>query len=228
MTKHDHQAGARADGNVVAYYDETYFAYQQRSGEFGGWALAPLYAPYIKATDRVIDFGCGGGYLLKSLECGERIGVEINQTARDIARDVNGVRTVTTIDELPDAWADVVISNHALEHCTSPYGVVADLLPKLKPGGTFVAYVPHESNQNPWTPGSVDNHLYTWNPMTFGNLFANAGYRVVCARPFHHAWPPFHTVIAKGGHAVFGLAARIYAMIDRRYSQVMVVAQRPR
>lgn len=227
MTKQEQKPGANANRSVVAYYDETYFAYQQRSGEFGGWALAPLFSPYIEKTDRVIDFGCGGGYLLRGLACGDRIGVEVNETARAIAQEVNGVRTVTTIGELPDAWADVIISNHALEHCTSPYGVLADLLPKLKPGGTFVAYVPHESNRNPWTPESVDNHLYTWNPMTFGNLFVNAGYEVVSARPFHHAWPPFHTLIAKGGRAVFGFASHIYAMLDRRYSQVMVVARRP-
>jgi SAM-dependent methyltransferase len=227
MTSQDQHPIASAKGSVVAHYDETYWAYQQRSGEFGGWALAPLFSPYILPTDRVVDFGCGGGYLLKSLRCGDRIGVEVNETARTIARDLNGVRTVMAIRDLPDAEADVIISNHALEHCTSPYNVVAELLSKLKPGGIFVAYVPHESNRNPWTPDSVDNHLYTWNPMTFGNLFANAGYQVVSAQPFHHAWPPFHTVIAKGGREVFGIASRIYAMLDRRYSQVKVVARRP-
>jgi hypothetical protein len=90
-----------------------------------------------------------------------------------------------------------------------------------------VCYVPHESNGNKWKPGSVDNHLYTWNPMTLGNLFANAGYEVADVGPFYQTWPPYYTTIAKGGRAVFNLASRIYGTLDRRYSQVRIVARRP-
>ena len=33
-------------------------------GEFGGWASESLFSNYISINSKVLDFGCGGGFLL--------------------------------------------------------------------------------------------------------------------------------------------------------------------
>jgi SAM-dependent methyltransferase len=228
MTVHQETSRPVADElGVVAHYDEAYFAYQQECGEFNGWALTPMFTPYVSSGDRVVDFGCGGGYVLKNLKCAEKIGIEINDVARNFAQTVNGIRTVKSTDEIPEEWADVIISNHALEHCASPFKELVGLLTKLKPGGIFVCYVPHESITNPWKPGSVDNHLYTWNPMTLGNLFAGAGYSVEHVGGFYHIWPPFYTTVAKAGPRLFNWLSFAYGTLRKHNSQVRIVARRP-
>lgn len=42
--------------------------------------LIKKYTGYISKEDVVFDFGCGGGFLLKNIECKKKIGVEINKS----------------------------------------------------------------------------------------------------------------------------------------------------
>jgi hypothetical protein len=66
--------------------------------------------------------GAGGGYLLQKLqECDEKLGVEINPFAREDALNERKIHLVASCSELPDMWADVIISNHALEHVFCPW-----------------------------------------------------------------------------------------------------------
>jgi len=211
----------------VAHYDEAYFEYQRTIGEFSGWAELTKFTKYVTPADRVVDFGCGAAYILKNLSCAERIGVEVSSRARTAAEAENGIVTVPRVSDLPDAAADVIISNHALEHCACPFAELVALRQKLKPGGLFVCYVPHEAIGNRWSPGSIDNHLYTWNPMTLGNLFSSAGYEVVTVGGFYHLWPPFYYAVAKLGRRFFDACSFAYGTLKRHNSQVKIVARRP-
>jgi 2-polyprenyl-3-methyl-5-hydroxy-6-metoxy-1,4-benzoquinol methylase len=65
-----------------AYYDASYFAWQRQMAEFGAWSNIDKYRDTVGPNDRVLDFGCGGGFLLAKLDCAERIGVEPNPAAR--------------------------------------------------------------------------------------------------------------------------------------------------
>src|SRR4051794_10908075 len=85
-----------------------------------GMVEARKFQKFIHAEDTVLDFGCGGGFILKSLHCLRRIGVEVNPVAKDVAL-ANGVMDCySSLDEVSDCVADVAISNHALEHVPSP------------------------------------------------------------------------------------------------------------
>ena len=53
---------------ISNHYDDKYFVWQASIGEFSGWADLPKFKNYISKTDDVLDFGCGGGYLLKRLD----------------------------------------------------------------------------------------------------------------------------------------------------------------
>lgn len=48
----------------MEHYNEDYFNWQKNIGLFGGWANSTKFEQYITKEDDVLDFGCGGGYLL--------------------------------------------------------------------------------------------------------------------------------------------------------------------
>lgn len=121
---------------------------------------------YIKSTDRVIDFGCGGGYLLEKINCGEKIGIEINENAREVAT-LKGIKTVISADDISDNWADVIISNHALEHTQRPLDEIMLLRNKLRTGGLIVFIVPSEGVYHSYNALDPNHHLYIWSPNVY-------------------------------------------------------------
>ena len=64
------------------HYDENYFNWQKSIGAFGGWANLMKFEKYITSETNVMDFGCGGGFLLNNINCNGKIGIEINDVAR--------------------------------------------------------------------------------------------------------------------------------------------------
>lgn len=214
------------DNNASNYYDESYALYQIPIGEFGGWANLTKFQKYIREGFNVLDFGCGGGFLLKNIKCKGKIGVEVNESARRQAKAIN-IKVVASIDEVEDNWADLVISNHSLEHTLHPLKALQQLYMKLKKGGQIVFVVPCESVSHRYRPNNVDRHLYSWSPMSLGNLFREAGFHIEESKSYIHKWPPFYRAIAKfGGRFVFEIACRIYGQIERSWFQVIVVAKK--
>src|SRR4051794_28572077 len=63
-----------------------YGSLQDKGGMFKAMIDADHFAPFVRPADVVLNFGCGGGFLLQRLECARRIGVEINPVARANAR----------------------------------------------------------------------------------------------------------------------------------------------
>jgi SAM-dependent methyltransferase len=212
---------------VVEHYDAEYFAWQRTLGEFGGWANLPKFQPYIRPDDAVLDFGCGGGFLLNRLDCAERLGVEPNPWAASVARQL-GIRVFSSATDVPSESADVVISDHALEHSLRPFDELSALYGVLRPGGRLILVVPSESPSVSYTPNDRNQHLYTWSPMCVGNLVASVGFEVVSSRIDRHSWPPMHRLIATWlGRSGFELSCRMWALIDRRMSQTKVIARKP-
>jgi SAM-dependent methyltransferase len=216
-----------AKAPTSAHYDKIYFELQREGARIGSTADLIKFKDFVKPTDAVIDFGCGPGFLLSKLNCNQRIGVEVNPAAQDSCREI-GVPVVTDLAEIPDAWADVVISNHALEHTYDPFDKVRQVCYKLKPGGVAVFVVPCERHDTAFKKGDVNQHLYTWSPMNLGNLFASAGFQIIECREFVHRWPPkWEMILTWFGWDTFHLLCRLYGRLDRRCSQVRIVAQNP-
>ncbi len=212
--------------SVSKHYDDRYFAWQASIGEFGGWANLTKFEAYVGEQDDVLDFGCGGGYLLKNLRCRKRIGVEVNPASAEIARK-NGVEVYSRPQDVPDDYADVIISNHAIEHALHPLQELKALYPKLRKGGRIVFVVPCESIRYAYKPGDINHHLYSWSPMCLGNLFTEAGYTLIESRAYIHKWPPKYRFIARvGGRVLFEIACRIYGRLERSWFQVRAVAEK--
>ena len=136
-----------ANGTSLAvdnYTGETgvqYFQYQSRFGELAGEIIAQKLSLHVKPRDVVLDFGCGAGFVLKTLNCAERLGVEINPIAREAAIN-NGITCFEALDEIEDETADVAIAHHSLEHVSSPLSVLREMRLKLKRGGLLLVTVP--------------------------------------------------------------------------------------
>jgi len=207
------------------HYDEKYFEWQKSAGEFAAKADRIKFEEYVKPEFNVLDFGCGGGFMISSLNCAQRMGVEINPTARKSAES-KGVTTFETSADVPDGWADLIISDNALEHTHHPLDELKNLLPKLKKTGTAVFIVPCESLNMPYDEEDINQHLYSWSPLCIGNLFKLAGYNVISSDPFHHKWPRKRTnrIMKTGGPNFFNLACKMQSHFDRDWHNVKVVS----
>lgn len=210
---------------MSTHYDAAYFAYQKKIGEIGGWANAPKFLSDVKATDRVIDFGCGGGFLLSGLDCRERIGVEINPVARTEAASRLD-RVYASAVDLPEQCADLVISNNALEHCERPLDELRQLYKALVPGGRIIIVVPCEAVSHRYRPRDPNHHLYSWSPMAAGNLVTEAGFAVSSSHAYLHRWPPKAAVWAHLPAPLFHATCWGYGFFARRVSQVRVIGRK--
>ncbi len=218
---------ANAKSTVEAHYDADYFKWQSDAGMLGGQLNAEKFSAYIRPQDAILDFGCGGGYLLASLRASKKLGVEINDVARTGAGNL-GIPAVPTLSAAPDRSFDVVISNHALEHTEAPLAVVRELRTKLKPGGTIVVVVPSERYDTAYKPDNIDQHLYTWSAINLGNLFRHAGFEVKEVKRYAHRWPPKIALIDKlFGRTICNLACRFYAYSRPKLTQLRIVATNP-
>lgn len=206
-------------------YSEHYFDWQKDCGAFSAVADMFKFAPYVHPSDRVLDFGCGGGYLLNNLRCAEKVGVEINPAAQRVARQF-GITIYESVEQVPDHSVDVVISHHALEHVECPLDVLRGLLPKLVRGGKVVFVVPHQKPDEAYAENDINQHLYTWNPMTLGNLLKAAGYSDIQVDVLRHQWPPHYArLYTYAGSRLFHIICRLYAYYTGNY-QIRAVARR--
>ena len=175
-------------------YDKDYFNWQKQvSGELEGAQIeAKKFIPFINNQDIVLDFGCGGGYLLSSIPCRRKIGIEINPYARETAKGYLD-EVLSDFQRISDNSIDIIISNHALEHVLSPYHELKEMYRVLKENGLLILYVPIDDwrTQKNVDSNDINHHLFTWTPQILFNLVTESGFRVNNARIFTHAWPPF-------------------------------------
>lgn len=212
------------------YYDSKYFDSQRGLGSLNGVMDAWKFRDYIKPTDTVLDFGCGGGYILKEQSCAKRYGVEINPVARKMA-EANGVEVYSSTRELlaqVERPVDVVVSNHALEHTRQPATELESLHEVLRQGGLFVMYLPLVawSKEGAYDPNDWCKHLYCWTPQNIGNLIEACGYEVREARLVHHLVPPFVRLILNWPEGLRNAVCYAWSRASR-LSQTKVVAIKP-
>jgi SAM-dependent methyltransferase len=207
---------------------EEYFAWQRRGAELGAQLELHKFAPHVGPDDTVVDFGCGAGYLLGLLGAKAAVGVEPNDAARHDATE-RGVRVVAATSELPDHFADVVISNHALEHTLHPLEELAGIRRILQPGGRLVLYLPLDDwrRQRHTDPSDINHHLYTWTPLLLSNLLTEAGFEVLEARTVAYAWPQLHDRLYRLLPRKAFDAVCVAWSVLRRQRQVMAVARAP-
>jgi SAM-dependent methyltransferase len=140
------------------------------------------------------------------------------------------LKVQATVDDLPsDVEFDVIISHHALEHLDNPLGQLEQLRSRLKPGGKMVFVVPSElwPKQRVYLPGDINQHLYTWTPLTLGNLFDRAGLVVGRVELLgHRLLPKTSTLYGWIPDSVFHFCCQAWAWVTWT-RQIRIVACKP-
>lgn len=174
---------ANPEYGVSAHYlDQSgvkYFRDQKKVGELSAKWNLHFWLSKINKNDSVLDFGCGGGYLLAAIPARRKVGVEINPAAKQEATS-KGLEIYTSLDNVPNEQFSRVISSHALEHIPNPLIALHSMRRLLDPNGKLVLLLPLDD----WRPEHQRNfhfgdpvfHLYNWTPQNIGNLLIEAGY----------------------------------------------------
>lgn len=215
-------------GKSSHYEDEQghqYFAYQKNLAILGSKIDAFKFSPYLSKDDKVLDFGCGGGFLLANLKCAKKVGVELNETAHEECR-TNNIEVYKSINQVPYKDFDIIISHHCMEHVPYPIEALASLRSLLKPGGKLILVIPIDDwrRQYDATGKDIDHHLHTWTPRLLANTLSEAGYQIESIKILTHAWcRPLTKFYEKIPNGLFHLLCRFWA-IFRKARQIVAIA----
>lgn len=212
----------------MTYYSKDYFAWQKKAGEYGALIDITYYERYLRSSDTLLDFGCGGGYMLSKVVCKKKYGVDINEYAR-IEATKKGLKVYPSLDSLPkNIKFTRIMSHHTLEHLHNPLDTLVQLRSKLEKNGALICIVPIDDwrSQKSFKKKDINNHLYTWTPLLLKNLFKEAGYTIVDVKILYDAWVPYsrfyYTYIPKW---LYNFMSKIWSsfILSR---QIIIVARR--
>ena len=103
-----------------------------------------LQAIHCRAPGRILDVGCGPGYLMSGIDKEwERHGVEISAVAAEHAAQWGKIH-FGTLDSAnyPDAFFDVVVLFHVIEHVPDPAELIREIRRILKADGLLILGTP--------------------------------------------------------------------------------------
>ena len=77
---------------------------------------------------------------------------------------------MSSLREVETASVDVIISNHALEHCREPFGELVEMRRVLRPNGQVVLILPLDDwrRSRNFRVNDINHHLFAWTPLLIG------------------------------------------------------------
>lgn len=208
------------------HYNQDYFSWQKKIGKFGAQANKIKFEKLILDNQKVLDFGCGGGYILSAYNNIDKYGVEINDSAITEAKS-NGLKVFKFSKDLPSNFFDLIISNNALEHCDNPFLELKELYRALKPGSKICIAVPCDNIKNKFKETDIHKHLYSWSPNNLGNILDLAGFEVLESKPFLYKWFPHRYALKKYmSWGIFHLLCKIWSRIDNDWYQIRAIGKK--
>lgn len=189
---------APAPAELAAYYPPAYWG-SASSRRFPALVEAlqkRFYGARARAVERlagspgrVLDVGCGRGYLLDAFRRRgwEVQGTELDERSAVHAREVLGIPVqvgVAGVGAWPDRSFDAVALWHVLEHLHDPAAALADAARVLRPGGVLMVGVPSFASlearlgRGAWFHLDVPRHLVHLTPPWLEAALATAGLEV--------------------------------------------------
>ena len=172
--------------NEREYYDDSH-EFPDGSTISSHIKIAEIFINKLKAGNRVLDLGCGSGYLAnRSAKLGcEVVGVDYSEKAlkyashRNSGPDNNRVKYLKLDLQggLPfENYAfDVVIIEEVLEHLKNPREVLLDAFRVVNKGGRLLVSVPYDAEPSAY-------HISPMNEKTIPVIFEGLNFKL--SRPF--------------------------------------------
>ncbi len=182
------------------YYEDSYGSL---GGGYGGGEEKWEYRRFLedlserKPKGRLLEVGCGPGWLLKSAqEKGmEVFGIDFNRFAIEHAKQI-GVANAKVADvsglakEFPGIRFDAVVVSHVLEHVENPEEFLSDIGKTMAKDGILGIAVPNSSrsslkfniwgNREGWD--YPPHHLTRWSKNNLASFLERNGFRVVLSQ----------------------------------------------
>ncbi len=188
------------------------------------WVIDPVLLDYLGDVRdrRVLDAGCGTGYLARILagQGARVVGVDLSsgllQTAlQEEAREPLGIEfqegDLSDLSFLPDGAFDAAVSNVVLQDVRRCAEAIAEMFRVLRPGGRFVFSITHPAFDRPpgeWIREPEDSErVEEWRGFLMGAYFdRKAGSRPPHGKPgaigFHLPLRDYFEALADAGFLV--------------------------
>lgn len=164
--------------------------------------MPPLmrFASELPGPLRVLDVGCGNGYLAGQFAAQGHaaVGIDLSEQGVNIARkafpkarfEVLGTSD-HMLDDLKEAPFDLIVSTEVIEHLYSPRPFVDGCLRALRPGGRLILTTPYHgylknlvlSLAGKWDrhadPLWDGGHIKLWSRASLGRLLTERGFENV-------------------------------------------------
>lgn len=176
------------DSSQVDNYDLTYFAARSQDRDRPAlWFYERLARRWI-APGRVLDYGCGTGFLLRRLARHYDVaGYDVSSHALGAAfGNVPGLTIYSQSSEIPQGFFSGIVSLHVLEHIDAANlpSVLECWHAALLPHGRVICVVPdssgrgHELAGRNWISFGDPTHVSLMGHGEWEALFASAGFSV--------------------------------------------------
>ncbi|MFN7172701.1 MAG: class I SAM-dependent methyltransferase [Fimbriimonadaceae bacterium] len=184
-----------SDEALTEFYSHNHFRHEDDVQDQMAKQQAHFLQQHLPSSGsmRAIEYGAGNGYLLAELAklpgVAEAIGLEPDEVSAQSARQKHGVdMRPGFIDDVPDlpAWqgTELIALSHVFEHLPRP----VETLQKLQarhPHHYLFLEVPDGTSEAAAIlsvkalASSLDQHLFSYTPAAFAELFSATGYEVV-------------------------------------------------
>ena len=146
----------------------------------------------------LLEVGCGYGYLLDEARpyFRDRVGTEFSEGGAARARATGAEVFVGGIEQLPgDRSFNCAVAIQVIEHIYDPVGFVAELVTRVRPGGSVVLATPdiggglRKLMGRRWPSFKVPEHVVYFDFGSLQRLLVGAGLANVSRLPYPHAFP---------------------------------------
>jgi len=174
----------------TTYTPPTDFGFDELTKSFGHVVTDLRRLGYDRK--RVLDIGCAAGYALAALlkQGWSGVGIEVNHSTSEYARQKLGVPVLSSLDELSATEQfDVILMSHVIEHIVDPSGLLKSVGAYLRPGGVLYIKAPNYGSRQvrylkrgSWLAFIPLQHIWYFNSRSLRRLLRQNGYECVAVK----------------------------------------------